>query len=135
MWKRPPLGGQDEAEEPCGHHLSSLASGPVGTGNSRLSCQGLRSQHCESKDINVSVVAPGVDVRLAAVFMHRQALDGFAVTLRRRQTGGVSRGHACVQPVTVKRSPPAKPQGAATALVGLKHRPPAWVSRLLLTTP
>lgn len=29
----------------------------------------------ESKDIDVSVVAPGVDVGLAAVFMHRQALD------------------------------------------------------------
>lgn len=90
MWTGPPLSGQDEAEEPCGHHLSSLASGSVGTGNSRLSCQGLWSQHCQSKDINVSVVAPRVDVRLAAVFMHRQALDGFAVTLQRRQMGGVS---------------------------------------------
>lgn len=29
----------------------------------------------ESKDINVPVVAPRVDVGLAAVFMHRQTLD------------------------------------------------------------
>lgn len=87
MWTGSPLGGQDWAEEPRGRHL---AHGPVRTGSSHLSCQGPRSQRCESKDINVSVVAPGVDVRLAAVFMHRQALDGFAVTLWRRQMGGVS---------------------------------------------
>lgn len=80
MWTGPPLGGR---------HLASLAHGPVGTGSSHLSCQGAQSQRCESKDINVSVVAPRVDVRLAAVFMHRQALDGFAVTLW-RQMGGVS---------------------------------------------
>lgn len=78
MWTGPPLGSR---------HLASLAHGPVGTGSSHLSCQGRQSQHCESKDINVSVVAPGVDVRLAAVFMHRQALDGFAVTLRDRWVG------------------------------------------------
>lgn len=44
-------------------------------------------QSCEPKDINVSVVAPRVDVGLAAIPVHRQALDGLAVTLRRRPTG------------------------------------------------
>lgn len=83
-----PPGSQDRSEEPCGCQPAGLASGTVGTGNSRLSCQGPQSQRCESKDINVSVVAPRVDVRLAAVFMHRQALYGFAVALRRRQAGG-----------------------------------------------
>lgn len=90
VWIGPPLGNPDQAEEPCGRHLASLASRPMGTGSSHISCQGPWSQRCESKDINVSVVAPRVDVRLAAVFMHRQALDGFAVTLWRRQMGGVS---------------------------------------------
>lgn len=45
-----------------------------------------RRQLCEAKDINVAVVAPGVDVGLAPVPMHRQALDRLAVALRRRQT-------------------------------------------------
>lgn len=90
MWTGPPLGDPDQAEEPRGRDLASLASGPMATGSSHTSCQGPWSQRCESKDINVSVVAPRVDIRLAAVFMHRQALDGFAVTLWRRQMGGVS---------------------------------------------
>lgn len=34
----------------------------------------------------MAVVAPGVDVGLAPVPMHRQALDRLAVALRRRQT-------------------------------------------------
>lgn len=39
------------------------------------------NQLCDSKDINVPVVAPRVDVGLAAVFMHCQTLDRFTVTL------------------------------------------------------
>lgn len=46
----------------------------------------------QSKDIDMSIVAPGIDVGLATIFMYCQTLDGFAVTLRGRQQDGVSRG-------------------------------------------
>lgn len=75
--------------EPCCRHLAGWAPSSMGTEKSPLSCQWPWSQLCESKDINVSIVAPGVDIRLAAVFVHRQTLDGFAVTLW-RQTDGVA---------------------------------------------
>lgn len=64
------LSGQGCSQPRCGH----LASAPW-AGNPRLACQQHWRQLCESKDINVSIVAPRVDVGLASIFMHRQTLD------------------------------------------------------------
>lgn len=42
----------------------------------------------------MSIVAPGVDVGLASVFVHRQTLDRLAVTLWGTRTGRVSVEHS-----------------------------------------
>lgn len=44
----------------------------------------------QSKDIDMSIMAPGIDVGLATISVHCQTLDGFTVTLRGRQRDGVS---------------------------------------------
>lgn len=41
-----------------------------------------------SKDIDMSIMAPRIDVGLATVSVHCQTLDGFTVTLRERETTG-----------------------------------------------
>lgn len=39
----------------------------------------------QSKDINMAIMAPRIDVGFATIFVHCQTLDGFTVTLREKE--------------------------------------------------
>lgn len=71
-------------------HLAGLACSTMGMEKSSLLPVSVSA--LQSKDIDMSIVASGIDVGLATISVHCQTLDGFTVTLRGRQWDGVSQG-------------------------------------------
>lgn len=69
-------------------HLAGLASSTMGTEKSSLLPVSVPAP--QSKDIDMSIVAPRIDVGLAIISVHCQTLDGFTMTLKDRQRNGVS---------------------------------------------
>lgn len=61
-------------------HLAGLASSTMAT--EKFSLLPVSVPAPQSKDIDVSIMAPRIDVGLATISVHCQTLNGFTVTLK-----------------------------------------------------